>query len=254
MGPGLRRDDIVNVAVAVQSVESPANAHRNRQLRRTLQELPLGHSGAIQHGDRLLRPPCRRLRQARADLCRRGRRHAAAVVRRDQRAVEALRQRAEGRRPRARRSRRGVPVAVGRTADRASGRVPLRSRLGAAVHAVRRGRAGIPPLQFRREGGHHRRRRLGEAVENSRPSAASFRTSTSPAARFMRAPNRSGRRSRMPRRISRPSTPQPTIPPSSSTPQVRPEIPKARCTPIACCSATCRMSRWRTTSFPSPAT
>ena len=45
-----------------------------------------------------------------------------------------------------------------------------------------------------------------------------------------------------------PSTPRPTIPPSSSTRQAPREIRKARCTPIACCSGICPMSRWCTTS------
>ena len=56
------------------------------------------------------------------------------------------------------------------------------------------------------------------------------------------------------RRNSPPSIPRPTIPPSSSTPRARREIQKARCTPIACCSAICPMSRWCTTSCRSPAT
>ena len=50
------------------------------------------------------------------------------------------------------------------------------------------------------------------------------------------------------RRSSPPSTPRPTIPPSSSTRQAPREIRKARCTPIACCSGICPMSRWCTTS------
>ena len=51
-----------------------------------------------------------------------------------------------------------------------------------------------------------------------------------------------------------PSIPRPTIPPSSSTPRAPPEIRKARCTPIACCSAICPMSRWCTTSCRNPVT
>src|SRR2546430_9250425 len=42
----------------------------------------------------------------------------------------------------------------------------------------------------------------------------------------------------------------PAIPPSSSTPRVRQEIRKARCTPTACCSGTCRTSRWCMISCP----
>ena len=57
--------------------------------------------------------------------------------------VAPLRQCAEGRRAGARRPRRGVSVAVAGTAGRASGGVSLRPGVGAAVRAVRRGRAGI---------------------------------------------------------------------------------------------------------------
>ncbi len=67
------------------------------------------------------------------------------------------------------------------------------------------------------------------------------------------APNRSGRRSKAASdRISRPSIPRRTIPPSSSTPRAPREIRKARCMPIACCSAICRMSRWCMTSCRKP--
>ena len=189
-----------------------------------------------------------------ADLCRRGRRRHAHLVRRAARAVEPLRQCAEGRWPRPRRPRRGVPVAVAGTADRPSRGVPLRARVGAAVHAVRRGRAGISPRQFRREGGGHRRRRLGEAREDPRPAAGAEED-----LRHRRA--RAGRRQIVlvvdrgrVRPSSRPSTPRPTIPPSSSTPRAPREIRKARCMPIACCSAICPTSRWCTTSCRSPAT
>ena len=74
---------------------------------------------------------------------------------------------------RARRSRRGVPVAIAGIADRASRGVSFRPRLGAAVHAVRRGCAGIPAREFRRESRRHRRGRLGEASQNPRPAAGS---------------------------------------------------------------------------------
>ena len=56
------------------------------------------------------------------------------------------------------------------------------------------------------------------------------------------------------RRNLPPSIPRPTIPPSSSTPRAPREIRKARCTPIACCSGICPMSRWCTTSCRSRAT
>ena len=46
------------------------------------------------------------------------------------------------------------------------------------------------------------------------------------------------------RGIRHASIPPLTILPSSSTPRARQEIQKARCTPIACCSAICPMSRW----------
>ena len=36
------------------------HAYRNHRLRKTLPRFPLGHPGAVQHRDRLLRPPCRR--------------------------------------------------------------------------------------------------------------------------------------------------------------------------------------------------
>ena len=43
--------------------------------------------------------------------------------------------------------------------------------LDPAVCAVRRGRAGIPPVEFGSQGDRHRRERLGEAGENPRSSA-----------------------------------------------------------------------------------
>src|SRR6185312_8275481 len=47
-----------------------SHAHRNQQLRRPLSRLPLEHPGALQSGDRLLRPSRRRHRPAGADLRR----------------------------------------------------------------------------------------------------------------------------------------------------------------------------------------
>ena len=135
------------------------------------------------------------------------------LVRRDQRDVAPLRQCAEGGWPRARRPRRGVPVAVAGIADRASGRVSLRHGVGAAVHAVRRGCAGISPRQFRRQGHRHRRERLGETGEDPRPPAWTLAISTSSALPRMPAPNRSGPRSRRRPPNLRPSIPRPTIPP-----------------------------------------
>ena len=85
--------------------------------------------------------------------------------------VAPFRQCAEGRRAVARRPRRGVPVAIAGIADRASRGVSLRHDLDSAVCAVRRGRAGIPPVEFRGQGHRHRRERLGEACENPRPSS-----------------------------------------------------------------------------------
>ena len=75
----------------------------------------------------------------------------------------------------ARRPRRGVSVAIAGAADRASGGVSLRPGVGAAVHAVRRGRAGVSSRQFRSQSYRHRRRRLGEAFENPRPIALTAR-------------------------------------------------------------------------------
>ena len=56
----------------------------------------------------------------------------------------------------ARRPRRGVPVAIAGIADRPSRGVPLRHDLDPAVCAVRRGRAGIPPVEFGGQGHRHR--------------------------------------------------------------------------------------------------
>ena len=53
---------------------------------------------------------------------------------------------------------------------------------------------------------------------------------------------------------SRLSSPAPTIRRSSSTRRAPPEIRKARCMRIGCCSATCRTSRCATTSFQNLAT
>ena len=154
----------------------------------------------------------------------------------------------------ARRPRRGFSVAVAGTADRASGSVPLGPGIGAAVYAVRRGCAGLSPGQFRRQGDCDRRDRLGKAFENTRPAAGS--------AADLRDRRRGRRRHQIVLAgdrvglgaISRPSIHRPTIPPSSSTPPARPETRRARCTPIACCSATCPMSRWCMIFFQSPAT
>ena len=146
---------------------NPPHAHRNRRLRHALPRLPLGHPGALQHRDRLLRSPCRRHEPAGADLCRRGRRRRAHLVRRTARDVAPLRQCAEGRWARARRPRRGVSVAIAGTADRPSGRVSLRPGVDAAVYAVRRGCAGISSLQFRRQGRRHRRDADGRSWQKS---------------------------------------------------------------------------------------
>ena len=121
-------------------------------------------------------------------------------------AVAPLRQCAEGGWACARRPRRGVPVAVAGIADRASGGVSLRPGLGAAVHAVRRGRAGISPAEFRRQGHRHRRGRLGEAGEDPRPAAGAEEHLRHRRQRAVPAPNRSGRRSKAASdRISPPS-------------------------------------------------
>ena len=154
-----------------KNFEGRRHAHRNHRLRQTVPRFPLERAGAVQHCNRLLRSPCRRHRPAGADLCRRQGRRAAHLVRRNAGTVECVCQCLEGRRPCARRPRRGVSVAVAGAADRASGRVPLRPRVGAAVHAVRRGRAGVSSRQFRRQGRGDRRRRLGETLENPRPAA-----------------------------------------------------------------------------------
>ena len=167
---------------------------------------------ALQHRDCVLRPPCRRQRPAGADLCRRGRRGDADLVRRGQRVVAPLCQCAEGGRPRARRPRRGVSVAVAGIADRASGGVSIRHGVDPAVRAVRRGRAGISPFEFRRQGHRHRRGRLGEAGKNPRPPAG-------PEKHLCDRRSRAGRHQVVLvgaeggiRRISRPSIPRPTIP------------------------------------------
>ena len=66
---------------------------------RPLPRLPLGHPRALQHRDRVLRPPCRRPgRLALIYVDEDGGAHAH-LVRRDARAVVRLRQCAEGRRP-----------------------------------------------------------------------------------------------------------------------------------------------------------
>ena len=136
----------------------------------------------------------------------------AHLVRRHQRDVPPLRQCAEGRRTRARRPRRGVSVAVAGIADRASGGVSLRHGVDPAVRTVRRGCAGISPVEFRRQGHRHRRDRLGEARRKSATGCRTWRTSMSSATARLPAPNRSGRRSRRRRRNLPPSIPRPTIP------------------------------------------
>ena len=96
----------------------------------------------------------------------------------------------------ARRPRRGVSVAVAGTADRPSRGVSLRPGVGAAVHAVRRGRAGIPPAEFRRQGGRHRRGAAGRSWRKSATGCRTCRISTSSATALRRRQDRSGRRSR----------------------------------------------------------
>src|SRR5258708_34583939 len=56
------------------------HSHRNRRLRKTLPRVPLGHPGAVQHRDRLLRSPCRWLQPPGGDLCRRRRRGDANFI------------------------------------------------------------------------------------------------------------------------------------------------------------------------------
>ncbi len=62
-----------------------------------------------------------------------------------------------------------------------------------AVCAVRRGRAGISAVEFRRKGHRHRRDRLGEARRKSATGCRISRTSMSSASARLPAPNRSGR-------------------------------------------------------------
>ena len=153
-----------------------------------------------------------------------------------------------------RRPCRGVPVAVAGTASRPSGGVPL-GPVSVPLFTL----FGEDALEFRLpnsgakavvtdEGGWEKlakiRDRLPElkniyVIGKSVPAGAkSFWASIESASAD----------------ISRPSTLRPTIPPSSSTPRAPREIRKARCTPIACCSVICPMSRWCTTSCRNPAT
>ena len=215
--------------------------------------LPLGHPGAVQYRDRLLRPSCRWHGPAGADLCRRGWRRLAHLVRRNQRDVAPLRQCAEGRRPRARRPRRGVSVAVAGTADRASGGISFRHGVDSAVCAVRRGCAGIPAVEFRRQGDRHRRDRVGEARENPRPAAGScehlcHRRWRAGRRQAVLALAQGGVRRICDRRyLGRRSRPDHLHLRHHGKSQ------RARCMRIAWCSAICRISRCATISCPSPA-
>ena len=168
--------------------------------------------------------------------------------------LERVCQRVEGRWARSRRPRRGVSVAVAGAAGHSPCRIPLRPGVGAAVHAVRRGCAGISPRQFRRQGGRDRRNRLGKTGKNPRPAAGAGEylcdRRDGPGGRQIVLVVGRGRVGR----ISPPSIPRPTIPPSSSTLRAPPEIRKAPCTPIACCSVTCRTSRWCMISCRNPST
>ena len=85
--------------------------------------------------------------------------------------------------------------------------------LDPAVRAVRRGRAGIPPVEFRSQGHRHRRERLREAGKNPRSAAGAEEC-------LRHRRERAGRHkivlvcaARRHRRISRPSIPRATIPP-----------------------------------------
>ena len=217
--------------------------------------LPLGHPGPVQHRRRHRRPPRRRPTGCdRADLRGRGGDGRGAGLRGVAARSRPARQRARGAGPAARRPRRDPAPAGPRDGRRPPRRVPGRPDRRAAVRPVRPRRARVPAAPTPARARSSPTRRTGRRSPRSGTACPSCGRSIVVGGggidgtldyEAARARRRAG---------SGAATRRPTTRRSSSTRRARPGRPRARCMPIASCSATCRASCCRTTSRRSAAT